>query len=125
MAVKNKISGLEFDSIRSDGVPAYGWSLQAITRSGVDGALWRRLGRRGESFTVTSSATFRTLSEANRAIGDYEKLLGTSCQMELQNRELPKVMVLAVRCSPPAELLVASNGAKYEVKCNWELYING
>lgn len=124
-ALKNKIGNFEFHSISTpNGVPSYGETLAPIERPGVDGTLWARQGKRGERFMMETVSTFDRLSDANDAITDYNLLRSQVVEVTLNNRVYSNILILSVRSNPPGELIVASNDAKYEVKCQWEGYVN-
>lgn len=95
------------------------------TRPGVDGHTFRKLGKRGTRFNISTQKTFSALGDAKQGVLDYNSLCGTFQVLEdATGNSYRKTFVHNVRTE--IKILGAStDGKEYMVIAHWELQRGG
>lgn len=121
------IGGYSFITLEGGLNPGSGEQLEEITRPGVDGVAYRRIGRRGVPFRMQSLADVANAANAHSLILNYKALQGGLVTLvDETGQSWFNVMVLRVQCSQPKYVTGMSGGLTggqtgYLVSADWLL----
>lgn len=116
------IGGLSVITLRGGINPGTGEQLQDITRPGVDGIAYRKVGKRGRPFTMESVVDVANAAAVTTAIANYKALQGTLVTVVENNGQTwTNVAVLNVRPAEPQKVLTATTGSDYLLRATWTL----
>jgi hypothetical protein len=112
----------EYTFLHMEGaVGSFGDVMEDETRPGLDGHTFRKLGKRGNHFDLTTKQTFTNINNAKRAVDDYNKLQCTFQVLEDQvGNAYRKVIVHSVQ-TKITPIGAATNGHTYMVEARWNL----
>lgn len=115
----NTIDSFTFISMTGQ-IPSYAQRVIEETRPGVDGHIFRKLGKRGGRFTLTTRSTHVDFETAELAKFDYEQLQSNFVNIEKAGQILSKIMVHSVS-TELQPLLVSTDGNTWMIIAQWEL----
>jgi hypothetical protein len=106
--------------------PATGERLEEITRPGVDGVAFRRIGKKGAAFKLQTTVDTESAAGARTLYDNYKALQGQLVTItDTSGRIYTDIMVLNVQASAPQRILGASSGVtanpNYLLNANWQL----
>ena len=105
--------------------PGSGEMLQNITRPGVDGTAYRKVGKRGAPFQITTVVDLGSDAAVKAAVSTYKGLQGTLVTLVTENSgTYTNVAVLAVREVGTRMVLTpvgGVSGGSHLLTCQWVL----
>lgn len=121
------IGAYNFVTLKGEINPGSGHQMEEITRPGVDGVAFRRIGRRGFPFKVQSMVDVATDSAAAALLSSYKALQGTVVSLTDETGQVwNNIVVLNVRPAGRKYVVAKSGGLDagqtgYLVRCEWML----
>lgn len=123
-------STFDFVTLTGDINPGIGQQLQELTRPGVDGVAYRRIGRRGVPFQLKSTRDVATIVDAYNLVHFYKELQGEIIDMR-DEREVEWFNVVVLRCEVKRPRFVSgmagglsSSTSGYLVEVTWLLQMS-
>ena len=120
MQTANKINDFVFESMSGD-FGNYGDVVEDETRPGIDGHTFRKLGKRGDRFTIETKSTFDRESEVARAKTDYQAMQGRFVNITDWTSTVYKMVFVHAVTTNHKPMLISTDDNSYIVSCKWTL----
>jgi len=114
-----KIADYTFISI-SGQIGYYGYRVNELTRPGISGHTFRRIGKRGEQSQLQTRSTHSDRSTAAEMAKQYERLGGTFVSIQLNGQTYSRVLIHSVT-SRVRELGTSTDGKSFMVESSWQV----
>ena len=118
------IGNLSFITMTGDIYPTSA-VVEAIQRPGINGTLWRFLGRKGRSFQVRTLALYPTANDAKSYRINYAQSVGLDLVLVDPTGAEWGVYVEGAMPSMPKWVINSTFGAGFLVECEWILRVTG